>query len=171
MMSETLSMFDASIPVFIKGINTLMKLLDKAEEYAKSKNFDSTVLVSSRLAPDMLPLNRQIQIATDGVKGCVARLTRKEVPGFPDTEVTIDELKKRLEKTLAFVNTFTSYDINGTENIDIHLKFGPREFSFKGIDYLLQFVLPNFYFHMTIAYAILRHNGVSIGKVDFLGAT
>jgi len=165
----TLSMYQASIPVFIRGLNNLSAILTKAETYAAEKKIEPGVLINARLAPDMFPLSRQIQIATDGVKGCAARLAGIEIPSYPDTETTFSELQARISKTIAFIKSVTGAQIDGTEGRDIALKAGPRELKFKGQDYLLGFVIPNFYFHTTAAYAILRHNGLAIGKMDFLG--
>jgi hypothetical protein len=162
-------MYQASIPVFVRMLNNLSALLGKAEAFAEAKKIDSTVLVQSRLAPDMFPLARQVQIATDGVKGCAARLAGVEVPSFPDTETTLPELRARIVKTIAFVESITAVQVNGSEERAITLKIGPREINFKGQTYLLDFVLPNLYFHITTTYAILRHNGVEVGKADFLG--
>lgn len=161
-------MYQASVPVFIRMLQNLAHLLEKGEAYAKEKKFDSAILVNARLAPDMFPLSRQVQIASDGVKGCAARLAGAEVPSYADTEASMEELIARVEKTVAFLKTFSAQQIDGTEEKPIHLKIGGRELDFKGQDYLLGFVLPNLYFHITAAYAILRHNGVPLGKVDFL---
>jgi hypothetical protein len=164
----TLSMYQASIPVFIHGLENLSAILSKAEAYATVKKIDPSVFINARLAPDMFPLARQIQIASDGVKGCGARLSGIEVPSFPDTETTFAELQARIAKTVAFLQTLNAKQIDGSEDRAIQLKVGPRELSFKGQQYLTHFVIPNFYFHITAAYAILRHNGVDIGKQDYL---
>ncbi|WP_269532993.1 DUF1993 family protein [Chitinimonas sp. BJYL2] len=165
----SLSMYQASIPVFIRMLGNLSNLLDKALAHAEAKKFDPTILVNGRLAPDMFPLSRQIQIATDGVKGCAARLAGVEIPSYADTETTIDELKARIARTVAFLQTFTPAQIDGTEDKTVTLKLRGEETQFQGQPYLLDFVLPNLYFHITTAYAILRHNGVEIGKRDYLG--
>ena len=164
-----LSMYQASIPVFVRMLGNLDAILDKAAASAEARKFKPDVLVSARLAPDMIPLSGQIQIATDSVKGCAARLGGVEVPSFPDTETTIEELKARIAKTVAFIQTVKPEQIDGTEDKSVVLKAGPRELTFTGQAYLLNFVLPNVYFHITTAYAILRHNGVDVGKMDFLG--
>ena len=164
-----LSMYQASIPVFERMLGNLDAILDKAAASAEARKFKPDVLVSARLAPDMIPLSGQIQIATDSVKGCAARLGGVEVPSFPDTETTIEELKARIAKTVAFIQTVKPEQIDGTEDKSVVLKAGPRELTFTGQAYLLNFVLPNFFFHITTAYAILRHNGVDVGKMDFLG--
>lgn len=165
-----LSMYQASIPVFTRFFNNLSAILTKAEAHAKAKKIEPSVLINARLAPDMFPLSRQIQIASDSVKGCAARLAGVEVPSFPDTETSFAELQARIKKTVDFIKTFQPKQIDGTEEKAVTLKMGERgDVKFKGQDYLLNFVLPNFYFHITAAYAILRHNGVEIGKGDFLG--
>ena len=166
----TISMYQASIPVCVRTLTNLSAILKKAETHAASKKIDPSVFINARLAPDMFPLARQVQIATDGVKGCAARLAGIEIPSYADTETSFDELQARIAKTIAFIQTVTPAQIDGTEGKDIHLKFGPYELDFKGQDYLLTFVLPNLFFHVTAAYAILRHNGVDIGKKDYLGA-
>lgn len=166
----TLSMYQASVPVFIRVLNNLSAILEKAEKHAEAKKIDQSIFVNARLAPDMFPLSRQIQIATDGVKGCAARLSGAEVPSFADTETTFSELQTRIAKTIEFVKTVSADKIDGTEEKEISLKAGPRELSFKGQAYLLHFVLPNLFFHTSMTYAILRHNGVEIGKMDYLGA-
>jgi hypothetical protein len=162
-------MYQASVPVFTHGLDNLNAILEKAASFAESKKIDPSVLVNARLAPDMFPLARQIQIATDGAKGGVARLAGIEIPSYPDTETTLDELRARVSKTKEFVGSLTAAQIDGSEDRDIMLKVGGRELSFKGQAYLLSFVIPNFYFHSTTTYAILRHNGVELGKMDFLG--
>jgi len=166
----TLSMYQASVPAFVHFLTTLSAILDKAEAHCAEKKIDPSILINFRLRPDMLPLARQIQIATDGVKGCASRLAGAEVPSFPDTETTFAELKARIAKTIAHVQSFSAAQIDGSEDKDITLKFGPTEYKFKGQGYLTHFVLPNFYFHITTTYAILRHCGVEIGKRDFLGS-
>jgi uncharacterized protein len=166
----SLSMYQASVPVFQRTLGALDKILDKAAAYAAERKIDPAVLLSARLYPDMFPLTRQVQIATDHAKGASARLAGAAVPSFEDNEKTFAELKARIGKTLDFVGTFRPAQIDGSEGRDISLKAGPRELTFKGQDYLLFFVLPNFYFHSATAFGILRHNGVSIGKLDFLNA-
>src|ERR1700733_690458 len=143
----TLSMYQASIPVFVRGLNNLSAILTKAAAYAEAKKIEPSVLINARLAPDMFPLSRQVQIATDGVKGCAARLAGIEVPSFPDTETTFDELQARIAKTIAFLQSVKAAQIDGSEDRAITLKAGPRELNFKGQAYLLSFVIPNFYFH------------------------
>lgn len=165
----TLSMFEASVPAFLRTLKALDAILDKALAYAEEKKFDPAVLVSARLAPDMFPLSRQVQMASDHAKGCPARLAGVPVPSFEDTEKTIPELKARIAKTLDFIGTLTPGQIDGSEGRLVSLKAGPRELSFKGQDYLVFFALPNFYFHVTTAYDILRSRGVPLGKADFFG--
>jgi uncharacterized protein len=165
-----LSMYQASVPVFQRTLGALDKILDKAAAYAEERKIDPAVLVGARLYPDMFPLSRQVQIATDAAKGAAARLAGLPVPSFEDTEKTFPELKARIAKTLSFIATVKPDQIDGSEGRDITLSAGTRELSFKGQEYLLFFALPNFYFHTTTTFGILRHNGVPIGKLDFLGA-
>ena len=167
----SLSMSQSSLPVFEIGLNALSGVLDKAEAFAAAKKIDSSVLVSWRLAPDMFALARQIQIATDQAKNGSARLAGIEPPRFEDTETTIEQLKARLEKTVAFLKTLDRNQIDASADREIIFPLGPhKKGRMKGDDYLNHFVLPNYHFHLTIAYAILRHCGVEIGKLDFLGA-
>lgn len=165
----SLSLYQASVPVFVRMFGNLSAILDKAAAYAEARKIDPAVLLNARLAPDMHPLTRQIQIASDAVKGCAARLAGVEVPSFADSESSFAELQARIAKTLEFVNSLTSAQIDSGEGREVVLKFPGAELKFKGEDYLLHFVLPNFYFHITTAYAILRHNGLDIGKMDYLG--
>jgi len=161
-------MYQASIPVFISKLNNLSAILKKAEAHAQAKKIEPEVFINARLAPDMFPFSRQIQIATDGVKGGAARLAGVEVPSFPDTEKTFPELQARIAKTIEFLKSFKADQIDGSEERKVTLKLRGQEVSFLGQPYLLNFVLPNFYFHISMAYAILRHNGVDIGKMDYL---
>ena len=165
-----LSMYQASVPVFQRTLTALDAILDKAAAYAEARKIEPAALLGARLYPDMFPLTRQVQFSSDHAKGCPARLAGIAVPSFEDTEKTFPELKARIAKTLDFIGGLKPEQIDGSEGRDISLKAGPRELSFKGQDYLLFFALPNFYFHVTTAFAILRHNGVPIGKLDFLGA-
>jgi len=162
-------MYQASIPVFVWQLNGLSEVLKKAEEHAAAKKIEAEVFINARLAPDMFPLSRQVQIATDGVKGCAARLAGVEIPSFPDTEKTFPELQVRIAKTIEFVKSFSAKQIDGTEDKKVVLKLRGQDTVFAGQPYLLNFVLPNLYFHYSMAYAILRHNGVDVGKRDFLG--
>lgn len=165
----TISMYKSSVPVFLRNLENLSHILKKAEEYAKDKKIDESVFINARLFPNMFALSRQIQIASDAVKGAAARLGGVEVPSFPDNEKTFAELQERIAKTAKFVGGFTAEQIDGSETKVITLKVGGKEMQFDGQSYLLNFVLPNLYFHITVAYSILRHNGVEVGKNDFLG--
>ena len=165
----SLSMYQASAPAFIQMLNNLSAILDKAEADARKRKIDPEVLLNYRLAPDMLPFLRQIQIAADLAKGAVARLAGVEVPKHDDTEKTFADLKARIAKTVAFVQSFKPSDIDGSEDRDVSLTLGEHTMRFKGQPYLVHFVLPNFYFHCTTAYDILRHCGVELGKRDFIG--
>jgi hypothetical protein len=166
----SLSMSQASLPVFEIGLNTLSALLDKAEDFANEKKIDPSVLLNSRLAADMFPLTRQVQVATDQAKRGSARLAGIEAPAYEDNETTIAELKGRLANTLAFLKTLDAKKIDSASEHEITFPLG-REMKgrMKGADYLCHFVLPNFYFHLTTAYDILRHNGVELQKKDFIG--
>ena len=167
----TISISNASLPVFEVGLNALSGVLDKTTSFAASKKVDESVLVGWRLAPDMLALARQVQIASDMAKNGAARLAGVEPPRFEDTETTIQQLKERIEKTLAFVRTVDTTAIDASAEREITFPLGPtNKGQMRGADYLNHFVLPNFYFHLTTAYAILRHCGVELGKRDFLGA-
>lgn len=165
----TISMYNASVPVFTRLLKNLNGLLDKAVVYADGKKIEHNTLLTARLAPDMFHLIKQVQIATDNAKGCVARLAGVEVPKYDDNEATFADLKARLAKTLAFLATIKPEQVNGSEDKDIVLNFGTIKLEFKGLDYLLNFATMNVYFHVTTAYGILRHNGVDIGKKDFIG--
>ncbi|HEY1097493.1 MAG TPA: DUF1993 domain-containing protein [Myxococcota bacterium] len=165
----TISMYAASVPVFIKGLNNMKGWLHKAQAHAEAKKFDVNVLPGMRLAPDMLPLTAQVLIACDGAKNGSSRLAGVEPPRFEDNEKTVAELVERIEKTIGYLETLSAAQIDGTEDKDIvHASRGGDK-HFKGQAYLLTHVLPNFWFHSTTAYALLRHNGVDLGKKDFLG--
>ncbi len=153
----------------LRALNTLDVLLDKAVASAEARKIEPSVLLASRLAPDMFPLIRQVQIACDFCKGPMARLAGIENPKFEDNEVTFEDLKARIERTRAFVKSVDAASLDGAEVRDITIQAGPQTLEFKGLPYLLGFALPNLYFHMSMAYAILRHNGVDIGKRDFIG--
>lgn len=159
-----------SIPVFTRMLGNLSKLLDKAEQDATSRNFDPAVLLQARLSPDMFPLLKQVQLACDFAKGPAARLAGVAVPGFPDDETTIAQLKERLAKVVSFCASLSTADVDAGAERDILVKLRDRELTMRGVDYLNFMALPNFWFHVTTAYAILRHNGVVIGKRDFIGA-
>ena len=165
----SLSIYDASAPRFAHMLRNVDGILAKAAAHAAAKKIAPEVLLGARLFPDMLPMIKQVQIATDHAKGAVARLAGAEVPRFEDTEQTFDELRARIAKTLAFVESFTAAQFDGVEQRPIALRVGGKDWSFSGQDYLLGFALPNFYFHLVTAYNILRHNGVEIGKADYLG--
>jgi hypothetical protein len=165
----SLTMFKASVPVYTQFLPALSAVLKKAAAHAEAKKIDPSVFINARIAPDMFALARQVQIATDHAKGSLARLAGVEVPSYADTETTFDELEARIQKTLAYVKTFKPEQIDGTEDKEIVLTFGTQKFPFTGQTYLIQFALPNFYFHTSMAYAILRHNGVEVGKRDFMG--
>jgi hypothetical protein len=166
-----MSMSSAALPTFEIGLNALLGLLDKAEAYAQAKKIDPAVLLNARLYPDMFAFARQVQIVTDQAKGGGARLAGMDPPKFEDNETTIAELKARVAKTLAFVKTLDAKAIDGAGDRDVVFPMGPtNKGNMKGADYLNHFVLPNFYFHLTTAYDILRHNGVELGKRDYLGA-
>lgn len=164
-----MSMYQASLPVFSRMLPNLESILEKGATHAEERGIDPAVLINSRLYPDMFPLSRQVQIATDVVKGFPARITGQTPPVYEDKETTFDELRARIRNTVAFLDSFTPEQINGTENTEITLPLRSGEISLKGLDYLNHFVMPNFYFHVTTAYALLRHNGVVLGKLDFLG--
>jgi len=166
-----ISMYQASVPVFVHMLANLAALLEKAAAHAEAKKIDPAVLINSRLYPDMFPLARQVQIATDGAKGCVARLAGLEPPRYEDNEATFPELIARLRKTVDYLNTFKPEQIDGSEDKTIVMKFRDTSRTFVGLPYLLTYAHPNFYFHVTTAYAILRHNGVEVGKQDYLGKT
>jgi hypothetical protein len=164
-----ISMYQISIPVFNRMLNNLSAILGKAAAHAEAKKIDPAVFINSRLAPDMFPLSRQVQIATDAVKGCAARLAGVDIPSFPDTEATFAELQERIAKTQAFLNSVTSNQLEGSEARTVTIKVRGNDTEFLGLPYLTGFVLPNLFFHITTTYAILRHNGVEIGKMDYLG--
>ncbi|MEP6938312.1 MAG: DUF1993 family protein [Rudaea sp.] len=163
------SMYEFLVPAANRMLGNLALLLDKAEEFATARKVEPAVLLGSRLAPDMFPLTRQVQIACDMVKGAAARLSGTDIPSFPDTEASIAELKSRMTKTLDFINGIEAAKFAGSEDREIVIAMRSGELRFKGLNYLREFVLPNFYFHATATYAILRHNGVEIGKNDFIG--
>jgi len=167
----SLTMYSASAPVFVRMLGNMLNWLDKAQLHADERKFDSTNYLGLRLAPDMLPFSRQIQIATDGAKGCVARLSGTEVPKWDDTEATLAQLRARVLKTLDFVQGFSAEEFEGSESREIVLPTRQGDpLRFDGETYLKHFVLPNFYFHATTTYALLRHGGVQLGKRDYLGA-
>ena len=166
----TLSMHQASAQRFVAILTNLSAILDKAQAHVDAKKIDPQALLGARLFPDMLPMVRQVQIACDSAKGGVARLAGVEIPKHDDTEQSFADLKARIAKTIAFIQTLAPAQIDGTEDKEIVMKLGQNEVRFKGQQFLLGFAIPNVYFHVTTAYSILRHNGVEIGKRDFLGA-
>lgn len=166
----TITMHEAAFPTVIRTLNALSTILDKAAAHCEARKIDPSVLLNYRLAPDMFALSRQIQIATDMAKGMAARLACVEAPGYPDTESTIEELKARIGKTLDYMQSFSLEQFEGCENREVSLKLRTGDLTFNGRDYAFGFVLPNFYFHAATAYGILRHAGVDLGKLDFMGA-
>jgi hypothetical protein len=165
----SLSMHAISVPVFVRTFKAMLTWLDKAQAHADARKFDSANYLGLRLAPDMLPLTKQVQIATDMAKGCAARLAGLEVPKWDDNEASLDDLRARLNKAIDFVQSVPAALIDGTEEREIVLPMRQGEVRFAGQAYVLGYVLPNVYFHATTAYALLRHAGVEIGKRDFLG--
>ena len=165
----TISMYQASAPSFVRMLNNLSAILDKAQAHADANKIEHTVFTHDRLFPNMFALTKQVQIATDSAKGAMARLAGVDIPKFEDTEQTFGDLNARVAKTIAFVETFKPAQIDGTEEKEIVLKAGGQELKFTGMQFLLGFAYPNFYFHIATAYDILRHRGVALGKMDFLG--
>ena len=163
-------MHAVSAPIFVRMLKNLSSILTNAEKQAKAKGYDPSVLLNSRLAPDMFPLTRQVQIAADQAKGGAARLAGIEVPKYEDTEKTFDDLKARIAKTIAFVNGIEPEQLANSAGRDISLPLGPNTVTFKGEWYAKHFVLANLHFHVTTAYDILRHNGVELGKRDYIGS-
>jgi hypothetical protein len=164
-----LTMHSASVPVFAQMLRNINRWLDKAVAHAQAKKFDPVNYLGARLAPDMLPFTKQIQIASDNAKGCVARLAGVEIPKFEDNEATIDELRARVDKTLKFIESVPASAFEGAASRAIELPRRDKEpLRFGGEDYLRHYALPNFFFHVSMAYALLRHNGVDLGKVDYL---
>ncbi|MGE5445731.1 MAG: DUF1993 domain-containing protein [Ignavibacteriales bacterium] len=163
-----ISMYDITVPLFIKALSNMSAILDKAALYAEEKKFDISYLLHFRLFPDQFPFVRQIQIASDNAKGAAARLAGIEPPKMEDNETAVEDLKIRIDKTIDFLKTLRPEQINGSEDKKISIWFIPGKY-LTGLEYITEMVLPNFYFHITTAYSILRHNGVSIGKMDYLG--
>ncbi len=166
----TLSMYEASAPCFVSMLRNLDGILGKAQAHAVAKKIEPSVLLTARLFPDMFTFVRQVQIAADHAKGAVGRLAGVELPKYEDNEQTFDELRARVAKTIAFIETIKPGQVDGSEERDIALKVGGKDMTFKGQAYLVGFALPNFYFHLVTAYNILRHNGVEIGKRDYVTA-
>ena len=165
----SISMYDATVPVLLRGLTVAATYLDKAEAYAVEKNIDPSVLLNARLALDMQPLSAQVQRISDGAKGAIARLTDIEVPSFPDTETTFPELKERVAKTIALLKAVTPQQMEGGESRTTELKFRGATKTLRGDIFVLHFLLPNFFFHVTTLHDILRHNGMPVGKRDYLG--
>ncbi|HEY1838024.1 MAG TPA: DUF1993 domain-containing protein [Rhizomicrobium sp.] len=163
------SIYDASIPPMIRMLQSISKIMDKAQAQAKSEGKDLSSLLEARLAPDMHPFPRQIQIMSDAAKGAAARLAGIEAPSMPDNETTFAELQQRIAKTVAFLESVKREQLAGAEERKIELKTPNRTLEFNGRDFLTQFALPNFFFHATTAYDLLRHKGIAIGKMDYLG--
>ena len=165
----SISMVQATSPRFVNGLRNLAAILKKGAEHAAAQGWDAQVLLQARLYPDMFQLVRQVQIACDSAKGAVARLAGVEIPSFPDTETSFDELQARIQKTIDFIEHLDASKLDGSETRAIHLKAGGRELHFVGSQYLMGWAWPNFHFHSTTTYALLRHNGVPLGKRDYLG--
>jgi len=164
-----ISMYDVSVPVFSERLRALALVLTKAEASATERKVDPQVFLAARLSPDMLPLTKQVQIATDHAKGAPSRLAGREVPRYEDDEASFAELQARVAKTRDYLATFKPEELEGSENRTVTLKLGGNDMELKGQKYLLDVAMPNFYFHVTTAYAILRHYGVPLGKAVFLG--
>lgn len=163
-----MNMYDASVPVFVHFLRSLSAILKKAEVHCAARKIDPAVILSARLFPDMFALTRQVQIASDAAKGAGARLAGIAVPSWPDDEKSFEDLQARISKTIAFLSDLKAEQFAGAETRAIALKAGGRELNFEGFAYLETWAKPNFYFHVTTAYAILRHNGIELGKPDFL---
>jgi hypothetical protein len=166
----TFSMYSASVPVFKQILNSLSAIIDKAEAHASEKKIEPAALLQARLYPDMFPFTRQVQVAADFAKGAAARLAGVEVPKYEDSEQTFAELKGRIAKTIAFIDSLPQEAIEASAQRDISTGSGANARQFKGQVYLPHYALPHFYFHATTAYDILRHNGVEVGKKDFIGS-
>lgn len=166
----SITMHSASVPVFVRMLGNLDAWLVKAEAHAQAKKFESSVYLGARLAPDMLPFTKQIQIACDGAKFGVARLAGVEAPRHDDTEASVAELRERIRQTIEFVQSVPAAQIEGTEAKDVTIPRRTGPMTLKGEFFLKHYVMPNFYFHVTTVYALLRHNGVELGKMDYLGA-
>jgi uncharacterized protein len=163
-------LYQATVPVFEQNLGALDGIIDKAIAHAETRKIDPAVLLGCRLRPDMLPFVRQTQIVCDGAKNMTGRLAGVEIPRFEDNEASFEDINARIKKTLAFIKGVSSGDIEAGENREIIFPLGPNKMKMKGVDYIFHFALPNYYFHLTTAYGILRHNGLDIGKRDFLGA-
>ena len=166
----TISMYQASVPAFVRALNNLAAILEKGAAHAQARKIDEAVLLGSRLFPDMLPLTKQVQLASDSAKSGAGRLAGAEFPAFEDKEATFQELVQRIRKTVTYLETLRPEQIDGSEDKTVSWQTRSSTKSMQGLPYLMYHVLPNVHFHVTTAYAILRHNGIEIGKKDFLGA-
>jgi hypothetical protein len=166
----SISMYQASVPVFVQMLRSLRSILEKAAAHAQAKKIDEAVFLNARLSPDMFPLTKQVQLATDFAKGTAARLAAVEPPPYEDNEASFPDLLARIDKSIAYVQTLKPTQIDGSEERRITRPIRGEPRTFTGLSYLVSFALPNFYFHVTAAYALLRQNGVEIGKSDFIGA-
>ena len=166
----TISMHSASAPIFVKMLQSMLRWLDKAQAHAQARKFDAANYLGLRLAPDMLPFTRQIQIASDAAKACMARLAGVEVPKWEDNEQTLDDLRARIRRTIEYVQSFDAAQVDGSESRPVTVPVRNGEpLQYTGEDFLRQLALPNFFFHATTTYALLRHAGVELGKGDYLG--
>lgn len=165
----SIPVYDASVPVFAQVIEALIGLVDKAEAHAQAKKIEPSVLLGARLFPDMFPLVRQLQLSTDFAKGACARLAGVEVPSYQDTEASFADIRQRLKRTLEFMHALPKDKFAGAESRDVTVRVAGNQVTFKGQPYLLHFAMPNFFFHATTAYAIMRHCGIELGKRDFIG--
>jgi uncharacterized protein len=168
-LKMTINIYQASVPLFLQTLGALSNILTKAAAHAEAKKIDPSIFINARLSPDMYALARQVQITTDHAKGAAARLANVEVPSFPDTETTFAELQARIAKTVDYVKSLKPAQFEGAETRDVTLKIGSQTMTWKGAIYLFHFAYPNFFFHATTAYNILRHHGVDVGKRDFIG--
>jgi uncharacterized protein len=164
-----ISMYQASVPPIVRSLNNLITILEKGDSYARAKKIESSILITSRLYPDMHPLSKQVQIASDVTRRGVARLAGLEAPSMADNEQTFAELIDRIKNTITYLETISPAQIDGSEAKTIVLPMGKESMTLQGMPYLNVFILPNLYFHVTTAYNILRHSGVELGKIDFLG--
>ena len=165
----SVSVYDITVPLFTRMLTNLLAIMDKAEANAVERKFDTLVLAQARLAPDMIPFAGQVMIATDHAKGCVSRLSGQPIPSWPDTEKSFDELRQRIQKALDLLATVTPEQLVGSEAREVVLQIGGKEVRQMGLEYITARAMPNFYFHITTAYNILRMNGVPIGKRDYIG--
>lgn len=162
-------MYESSVPVLVRALSNLKHILEIGQSHAADKKIDESIFTAARLFPDMLPLTKQVQIACDVAKGCGGRLAGIELPKYEDNEISFDELKARVEKTIKFLQEISPESINGQEEKSITIKAGPNELTFVGTQFLNEWVMPNVYFHITTTYNLLRKSGVAVGKRDFLG--